>query len=198
MVLSLDAARGENRAAAIVSTKIAIMKMSPAASAFVALLTAVTACSSASKGGTAPPSEASVVGSWKVSPIPGRDATDPAIVTSWEAAFNADMTYAFTFNTVFASNASSFPGCTYSLTSSGGTWAAVTVNGSAGLRLSALPSHTTVRTGCTQASQNYAMQPATAMDSDPVKVAAGDYPYRISGATLTLTTGAGPLAFTHE
>ena len=196
MVVLLDAGRGEKRAAVIVSTKIAIMKMLPSASAFVVLLMAVTGCSSASKGGTTPPSETSVVGSWKVSPIPGRDANNAAIVTSWEAAFNADMTYVFTFNTVFAANASSFPGCTYSLTSSGGTWAAVTVNGSTGLRLSALQTHTTVRTGCTQASQNYTVQPAT--DSDPVKVVAGDYPYRISGTTLTITTGAGPLAFTHE
>ncbi len=162
------------------------------------LFSVIVGCSSSTSKAGGATSEASPVGTWKVSPIPGRDATVASVTATWEVAFNGDMSYASTFTTVFAANASSFPGCTYSLTSSGGTWASVTVNGSTGLRLSSLPSHATARMQCTQASQNYATRPAMASESDPVVVTPGDYPYRISGSTLTITTGAGALGFTRE
>ncbi len=171
------------------------MRTSCKASLCVALLAAIVGCGSTGADGSG---KGSPVGTWKISPVPGVDATDGSVTRSWEFTIHDDMTYAFTFISVFAPNASSFPGCTYSLTSSGGTWASVTVNGSSRFRITALQTHTVVRTGCVQASQNFALRPTKQTETDPVMVVAGDYPYVIDGSVMTLTTGQGAYSFTHE
>ncbi len=108
--------------------------------------------------------------------------------------FSADGRYAGTSSFVNSTSNTSYPGCTITTAYTGYTWSAtastfdVVVGASAG--------ETVARAGCMNASDE---QPATPEPTfDPANLAFSGAPYAITGATLTLGTGASAVTYTRR
>jgi hypothetical protein len=128
-----------------------------------------------------------------MSPIAGVGSSSVSS-SAWTLVLNNDQSLTIQIDTTMSAAASSLAGCAYSLVSTGGTWSA---SGSL-LTITATTSSTETQTGCVQASNDFSSRPATDVNPALPTLAAGAYPYEISGATLTITSGAGTLTFTQE
>ena len=173
------------------------MKHLSSSFAFAVLFASLTGCGSS---GSTPSSNSntSPVGTWGVSPIPGSSSNDLHPVTTWKLVLGDDKSLALQFQYVFPADATSFAGCTYLVESSGGTWATIASNGGTRLHITATQTKTEVRTGCARPSDDFATRPASSVDPSLPILVVGDYPYTVSGNTLTLETAQSAIAFTRE
>ncbi|MDP3274813.1 MAG: hypothetical protein Q8Q09_06415 [Deltaproteobacteria bacterium] len=132
-------------------------------------------------------------GAWRVDILATLPASARQNVVSFLATvrFDANYTYVMTAQATSTTTAPQTPGCLTELESSGGTWSASTLNNVNTLVTAGTVMGTIQRTGCRNATDNFARRPAAA--GEILGLEGGNY--TVMGSTLILTSGSNTVTF---
>ncbi|MBL8681622.1 MAG: hypothetical protein JNK05_20815 [Myxococcales bacterium] len=137
-----------------------------------------------------------LLGSWTADIRPSLTASESSQYASFtlRATFDANNTYALEARATSTATATNGPGCTVVLVSTGGTWSVSSMNGVNTITTAGTITGTTERTGCRNATENFARRPAT--DVETIRLTSGNYSVTGGSLVYTATGGSRSLTFT--